>query len=179
MQPLHAQAATDDAPMANGHHEQASPPPPVSYPAGAPGEGTAEEGPPPKPQLPPRASAALGGLPLPSVTSTGSLTLLQHQLAIAEAARDRTNEQLLGSYERAERAEARARELGVVAEGLEVRVRELEAQQGIALELLGERNERVECLEEDIAEMKRIFREQLELAAVQLTSACANNQGGL
>lgn len=151
--------------MANGHHD-ASPPPPVSYPAGAlAGEITAMD-PTLVPTLPPRPSA-----PLPHATSTGSLTLLQHQLAIAEAARDRTNEQLLGSFERMEQAEARARELQAQAEGLVGRVRELEAQQAMALELLGERNERVECLEEDIEEMKRIFREQLDLAASQLAEA--------
>lgn len=38
----------------------------------------------------------------------------------------------------------------------------------ICLELLGERNERIEQLEDDIAEMKIIFRSQLSLAADQL-----------
>ena len=37
-----------------------------------------------------------------------------------------------------------------------------------ALELLGERNERVDQLEDDIAEMKRIFHEQISLMADQL-----------
>lgn len=156
--------------LTNGHDEAPPPPPPVSYPAGALNEIALEDGAHP-PALAPRPSGTVAALP--SVTSTGSLTLLQHQLAIAEAARDRTNEQLLGSYERAERAEARARELTMVAEGLEVRVRELEAQQGMALELLGERNERVECLEEDVEEMKRIFRQQLDLVAMQLAETRA------
>ena len=37
-----------------------------------------------------------------------------------------------------------------------------------ALELLGERNERVDQLEEDIAEMKQIFHDQLSMMADQL-----------
>jgi TATA element modulatory factor 1 TATA binding len=41
----------------------------------------------------------------------------------------------------------------------------------VALELLGERNERVEQLETDVVEMKSIFREQLSLAADQLAAA--------
>ena len=38
----------------------------------------------------------------------------------------------------------------------------------ICLELVGERNERIEQLEDDIGEMKGIFRSQLSLAADQL-----------
>ena len=37
-----------------------------------------------------------------------------------------------------------------------------------ALELLGERNERVDQLEEDIAEMKQIFHDQISVMADQL-----------
>ncbi len=48
---------------------------------------------------------------------------------------------------------------------------ELEAQQEIALELLGERNERVETLEDDMHEMKRIFQQELENAVGQLAAA--------
>ena len=39
-----------------------------------------------------------------------------------------------------------------------------------ALELLGERNEQVDQLEEDIAEMKEIFHDQLSMMADQLTA---------
>ena len=41
----------------------------------------------------------------------------------------------------------------------------------ICLELIGERNERIEELEDNIAEMKGIFRAQLSLAADQLAAA--------
>ena len=41
----------------------------------------------------------------------------------------------------------------------------------MALELLGERNERVDQLEDDILEMKGIFHAQLELMADQLSMA--------
>ena len=40
----------------------------------------------------------------------------------------------------------------------------------IALELLGEKNEKVDQLEEDIAEMKQIFQEQISVMANQLNA---------
>lgn len=52
-----------------------------------------------------------------------------------------------------------------------VHTQELEAQQEIALELLGERNERVEELVEDMEEMKRIFHQELDNAMGQLAEA--------
>jgi hypothetical protein len=64
----------------------------------------------------------------------------------------------------------------------------IQAKHSMALELLGERNERIEQLEEDVAEMKRIFREQLSVAADQLLEArtelamvkadCVGNRAG-
>ncbi len=39
-----------------------------------------------------------------------------------------------------------------------------------ALELLGEKNEKVDQLEEDIAEMKQIFHEQISVMANQLNA---------
>ena len=41
----------------------------------------------------------------------------------------------------------------------------------MALELLGERNEHADKLEEDIREMKHIFHSQLSLMADQLSTA--------
>ncbi|GFH06581.1 TMF_TATA_bd domain-containing protein, partial [Haematococcus lacustris] len=41
----------------------------------------------------------------------------------------------------------------------------------VALELLGERNERIEQLEDDIADMRSIFHSQLELVVDQLNRA--------
>ncbi len=46
----------------------------------------------------------------------------------------------------------------------------------ICLELIGERNERIEELEDNIAEMKAIFRSQLSLAADQLAAAVRKQQ---
>ena len=50
-------------------------------------------------------------------------------------------------------------------------VQELEKRYEMALELLGERNEHADKLEEDIREMKHIFRSQLSLMADQLSTA--------
>ena len=48
---------------------------------------------------------------------------------------------------------------------------ELEKRYEMALELLGERNEYVDKLEDDIREMKSIFHSQLSLMADQLFTA--------
>ena len=49
-------------------------------------------------------------------------------------------------------------------------MQEVKQRQQICLELLGERNEHIEELEDDVAEMKIIFRTQMSLAADQLTT---------
>lgn len=48
---------------------------------------------------------------------------------------------------------------------------ECQARYDMALELLGERNELVDKLEDDIREMKEIFHGQLSLMADQLSHA--------
>lgn len=47
-------------------------------------------------------------------------------------------------------------------------------QVDLSLEIIGERNEKVDELEADIADMKAIFREQLEVAVEQLAEARAS-----
>jgi len=49
-------------------------------------------------------------------------------------------------------------------------LQEQEQRHDTALELLGERNERVDQLEADIAEMKQIFHEQISMMADQLNA---------
>jgi hypothetical protein len=48
---------------------------------------------------------------------------------------------------------------------------ELQKRYEVALELLGERNELVDKLEDDVRDMKDIFHNQLSLMADQLTRA--------
>lgn len=50
-------------------------------------------------------------------------------------------------------------------------LQDLTARYDVALELLGERNELIDKLEEDIADMKSIFHSQLSLMADQLAAA--------
>jgi hypothetical protein len=94
---------------------------------------------------------------------------LQEQLAAAERGRDDAAEQLFAALQQ---RDALQRELGSV-ESLKQQRQELERKVDVALELLGERNERIEQLEDDIVDMKRIFREQLEECAQQLVVALA------
>lgn len=56
----------------------------------------------------------------------------------------------------------------MLSAGLE---QEARARYEMALELLGERNEHVDKLEDDIREMKDIFHAQLSLMADQLSQA--------
>ena len=50
-------------------------------------------------------------------------------------------------------------------------LQEQQQRYNTALELLGEKNEKVDQLEEDIAEMKQIFHEQISVMANQLNAA--------
>ena len=95
------------------------------------------------------------------------ISLLQHQLRLAERARDAANEQLVALLERIEEAQAGADR----AVAMEARVAETTRKLDVALECIGERNERIESLEEDIRDMKTIFHEQLQEAADQLAAA--------
>ncbi len=49
-------------------------------------------------------------------------------------------------------------------------LQEQQQRYNTALELLGEKNEKVDQLEEDIAEMKQIFHEQISVMANQLNA---------
>ena len=53
------------------------------------------------------------------------------------------------------------------------RRQEQEARQGLCLEVLGERAEHIEALEDHAADMRAVFRQQLEEAVRQLADARA------
>ena len=50
-------------------------------------------------------------------------------------------------------------------------ITELQGQQTAAFLLIGERNERVAQLEDDLAEVKRIFRDQVAVMVEQINTA--------
>ena len=58
-------------------------------------------------------------------------------------------------------------------------LQEVKQRQQICLELLGERNEHIEELEDDVADMKIIFRSQISLAADQLITMRQQNHSHL
>jgi hypothetical protein len=95
--------------------------------------------------------------------------MLQQQLRLAESARDASNEQLVIALENAEKSRLTAQRAVTLEEQLGVVTKKLD----VALEVLGEKKERVEALEEDIRDMKAIFHEQISLAADQLADARA------
>ena len=88
------------------------------------------------------------------------LRMLQQQLRLAETGRDVANEQLVRALAAAERAPV-----------LEAEVQEARRRLDVALEVLGERQDQIEALEEDVRDMKAIFHEQLSIAADQLVAA--------
>ncbi|KAL4518019.1 hypothetical protein Ndes2526A_g02383 [Nannochloris sp. 'desiccata'] len=95
--------------------------------------------------------------------------MLQQQLRLAESARDASTEQLIIALEAAEKSRIAAQHAATLEKQLTLVTKKLD----IALEVLGEKNERVEVLEEDIRDMKAIFHEQLAVAADQLADARA------
>lgn len=52
-----------------------------------------------------------------------------------------------------------------------------QSKHSLLLEVLGERNERVEQLEEDVRDMKRIFHEQLQVSLIQRANKLLGRSG--
>ncbi|MEW5302309.1 MAG: hypothetical protein WDW36_005109 [Sanguina aurantia] len=118
-------------------------------------------------QLVAAASGDVGGAGLHTTAGLGrTLALLAARLRLSEHARDDAAEQLLRAMQRADAAEAGA----AAAEGATREAAALRAKVDVALELLGERNERIEAMEEDISDMRAIFHSQLEVCVGQLNS---------
>ena len=121
-------------------------------------------------------SMSMGNTAFVDTTTTSASTvppqrihMLQHQLRLAESARDASNEQLVIALESAEKSRVAAQHAASLENQLALVTKKLD----VALEVLGEKNERVEALEEDIKDMKAIFHEQLAVAADQLAAARA------
>ena len=93
--------------------------------------------------------------------------MLRKQVDSLKQDRDRAQSEVTSALERAQAAEASARE----ATSLQVRAAELDGQLAAAFLLIGERNERVAQLEDDLAEVKRIFREQVGVMVGQINAA--------
>ncbi|GAX84327.1 hypothetical protein CEUSTIGMA_g11749.t1 [Chlamydomonas eustigma] len=96
-----------------------------------------------------------------------ALEVLMQRLKSAEQDRDAAAEQLYAAIQKADQISADAKATVQLRQQLE----HMSKRVDVALELLGERNERVEQLEGDIAEMKKIFHHQLELVVDQLATA--------
>ncbi|GIL44139.1 hypothetical protein Vafri_1669 [Volvox africanus] len=100
-------------------------------------------------------------------TVARALELLQSRLLAAEAAREGAAEALCTAMQRADAAANGAAEANLLRQQLA----ETTAKVDFLLELLGERNELIEQLQEDIKEMKDIFWKQLEECVAQLNAA--------
>ncbi|DBA80110.1 TPA: TATA element modulatory factor 1, variant 2 [Trebouxia sp. C0005] len=98
--------------------------------------------------------------------TAGHIANLERRLLTSEAAERRVHTELMKACERAEAAERSAAQ----SRQLEEQMQEQHQRYNTALELLGEKNEKVDQLEEDIAEMKQIFHEQISVMANQLNA---------
>jgi TATA element modulatory factor len=101
---------------------------------------------------------SLPSLPSPTTLHTipapnASSLFAKKRLELAEQA----NAQLLTALSSSEKKAS-------MVPRLETALKEYQYRLSLALELLGERNERIQELEEDVGEMKRIFHQQLEQA---------------
>ena len=115
-----------------------------------------------------RGAATGGEAPPPSRAPSGRVVeMLRKQVDSLKQDRDRAQSEVTSALERAQAAEASARE----ATSLQVRAAELDGQLAAAFLLIGERNERVAQLEDDLAEVKRIFREQVGVMVGQINAA--------
>eukprot|EP00892_Ulva_mutabilis_P009334 jgi/Ulvmu1/6773/UM030_0111.1 len=133
--------------------------------------------PPAQPETSPPIPAHAADVPLavsPAFSTAGSrdasgageqpLELLRQQLARSEYERRRLEESM---YELARDAEA-AKAATAAAEATAAALVDTQRQHEAAIELLGEREERIEELITDIADMKQLYREQIDIMATQL-----------
>ena len=120
---------------------------------------------------------------------------LHRRVLAAEVAAERANEELLKACERAEAAQSDAQKYHEALKEIQVclfwrllpyaswhihclqrpnccnsPLQELKRRHDMALELLGERNERVEAVEDDVREMKHIFHTQLSSLVDELNA---------
>ena len=117
--------------------------------------------------MPGGAAAGSQALPSSRAPSGRVVEMLRKQVDSLKQDRDRAQSEVSSALERAQAAESSARE----ATGLQARAAELEGQLAAAFLLIGERNERVAQLEDDLAEVKRIFREQVGVMVGQINAA--------
>ena len=62
------------------------------------------------------------------------------------------------------------------AQDVKKRLSDMSARCDLALEVIGERNERIDELEADVADMRSIFHSQLEVRVLFEACACIQNQ---
>ncbi|KAF5832649.1 hypothetical protein DUNSADRAFT_11394 [Dunaliella salina] len=98
-----------------------------------------------------------------------TVELLQRRMLAAERARDTAAEQLCRAFQHADALQASMSS----TEQLRQQLADMEKRCDVALEIIGERNERVEQIEEDLKDCRTIFHEQLEECVRQLGDARA------
>eukprot|EP00850_Spirogloea_muscicola_P021890 SM000266S09835 [mRNA] locus=s266:27234:33110:- [translate_table: standard] len=94
----------------------------------------------------------------------GEVRQLHRELASQQAARDHAEEELLKLTEALKAAEERA----IMVPTMEKELTELRQRHDMALVIIGERNERADELEADMADVKALFREQVNLMINQV-----------
>ncbi|CAI7802015.1 unnamed protein product [Closterium sp. NIES-54] len=97
----------------------------------------------------------------------GEVQQLQREVQEARAARDATADELLRVSQRLLALEKER----VAVPALEAELQQLRARHEVALVMVGERNERVDELEADLADVRALYKEQVALLAAQVDPA--------
>ncbi|CAI6011375.1 unnamed protein product [Closterium sp. NIES-65] len=97
----------------------------------------------------------------------GEVRQLQREVQEARAARDATADELLRVSQRLLALEKEQ----VAVPALEAELAGLRARHEVALVMVGERNERVDELEADLADVRALYKEQVALLAGQVDPA--------
>jgi hypothetical protein len=102
-----------------------------------------------------------------SHTANSARTLAPPTAPRAQATRDRLAEELVAAAQLSDRAQEVLGQL----EALRAEYRELQGRYSAAVELVGERDEQVEELRADLADVKHLYRDQIEFMCEQLVAA--------
>lgn len=106
---------------------------------------------------------------------SGEMAMMEVQIRELEATRDRLAEELVASSARAEATSDIIAEL----ERLRTAYAALEANHQAAVEMLGEKDERMEELWADLLDVKHLYRDQIEFMATRLAELSESESGTL
>lgn len=107
----------------------------------------------------------------PSTSTDRQVAALRAQIADLESTRDRLSEELVRTATQAAEAQSVAAKVSTLESALD----EVQVRYAAAVELVGERDERLEELLQDIEDMKESYRRQIDVLCAERTREEENN----